>query len=72
MSCDVFKILDRKPCRHGGEIILCYLPHNKVTPWVTWRYETDENGNSMRFWGHYYYDSEGLDVAREFFKSRRC
>ncbi len=36
----------------GGNVVLCRLPHNTQTPYVTWR--IDEEGNC--YWGHYAVD----------------
>lgn len=50
------KILARKPySAHEGdehlEIVLAELPHNTVTPFVTWGFNKQNNGY---FWGHYF------------------
>ena len=38
-----------------AEIVLCYLPHNKVTPYVTWQRNTDYGST---YWGHYFQANE--------------
>jgi hypothetical protein len=32
-------------------IVLCYLPHNDVTPFATWQMNT---GTRETYWGHYF------------------
>lgn len=34
--------------------VLCFLKHNKFTPFVTWRYDQDKDGNVELFAGKYY------------------
>ena len=48
------------PC----EIVLCHLPHNAITPWVTWQHNTDEFKST--YWGHYFRDPE--EAVTDFFK----
>lgn len=62
-------VLSRKPLadRPGmmrAEIVLCHIPHNKVTPFVTWQRNIDENST---YWGHYYGNE---NEARSDFRSR--
>jgi len=45
-------ILERRKSKGacGGYTVLCHLPYNNVTPYVTWR--VNENDGSA-CWGHY-------------------
>lgn len=36
-----YPILQRKSSPNGGEIIIAYLTHNRVTPYVVWRMMND-------------------------------
>ena len=47
------------PC----EIVLCYLPHNTITPYVTWQRNTDEFEST--YWGHYYRNTD--EAVADFF-----
>jgi hypothetical protein len=40
-----------------GFVVLCELPDNTVTPYVTWRTESLTEG-AERYWGHYHYTYE--------------
>lgn len=35
-----------------AEIVLCHLPHNHMTPWVTWQRNVDQFEGC--YWGHYF------------------
>lgn len=37
-----------------ADVVLCYLPRNKLTPWVTWLHPIGNPRDT--FWGHYHYD----------------
>lgn len=50
------------PC----EIVLCHLPHNKITPWVTWQRNTDEFRST--YWGHYFRADELGAAIADFLK----
>ena len=50
------------PC----EIVLCHLPHNSVTPFVTWQANTDEFKST--YWGHYFKADEVEDAVADFMK----
>jgi hypothetical protein len=59
----------RRTLRHRtglvpAEIVLCHLPHNTVTPFVTWQRNTDYGST---YWGHYFRD---VDEAFEDFNKR--
>jgi hypothetical protein len=62
----------RRPLqRNGGlvpaEIVLCFLPHNDVTPFATWQRNTAEFEGT--YWGHYFGPNEA-DAAIADFKTR--
>jgi len=62
----------RRPLRHNGglvpaEIVLCFLPHNEVTPFATWQRNTAEFEGT--YWGHYFGPGEA-DAAIADFKTR--
>lgn len=46
------------------EIVLCHLPHNDVTPYVTWYFNADGDTH----WGNYFQD---IETAEEDFNKRR-
>ncbi len=48
-----FELMKSRQVNHREFVILCYLPGNKRTPWVTWRTST-ENGYEDKYWGHYH------------------
>jgi len=50
-----------------AEIVLCYLPHNEVTPFATWQRNTEEFQST--YWGHYFRATE-LDAAINDFMKR--
>jgi len=55
------------PQRDGNvpaEIILCYLPHNRVTPWATWQRNTQEFEGT--YWGHYFGPDEEEKARKDF------
>jgi hypothetical protein len=52
-----------------AEIVLCYLPHNPVTPFVTWQRNTDEFVST--YWGHYFQSSETDEAIADFLKRGR-
>lgn len=43
--------LPHKDGHMEAEIVLCYLPDNKVTPYVTWQHNLKDNAY---YWGHYF------------------
>lgn len=45
-------------------IVLCHLPHNKVTPYATWQMNEPDRST---YWGHYLTD---LDEAHKDFAAR--
>lgn len=64
-----FIIIDarlRDPADVSDYVLLCKLPDNGVTPYVTWR-SGGPNGEGGRYWGHYHRD---LDSALADFKTR--
>lgn len=42
-----------EPDYQGRAVILVFLPHNTVTPFVTWAENTETRAT---FWGHYHRD----------------
>lgn len=53
----------RQPC----EIILCELPGNTLTPFVTWqRNDPARGGDGGRYWGHYFADYEEAKARKDF------
>lgn len=46
-----------------SNIVLCHLPHNECTPYVTWGF--NEEGDT--FWGNYFVD---INTAREDYNDR--
>ena len=50
-----------------AEIVLAYLPHNEITPFVTWQRNTAEFKST--YWGHYFKAGE-LDAAIADFEKR--
>lgn len=64
----------RRPLRDRGgmvaaEIVLCHLPHNDVTPYVTWQVNTDQFRSS--YWGHYFRADEAEAAFDDFQKRGR-
>lgn len=60
------RTLDERDGLVPAEIVLCFLPHNSVTPYATWQRNTAEFQSS--YWGHYFQADE-LDAAMaDFFK----
>jgi len=57
-----YKVIAREalPDRSGAqpaEIVLCSLPDNSITPYVTWQRNIPEKGgDGDLYWGHYCYD----------------
>ena len=56
--------LASKPSGDDCEVVLAFLPHNSVTPFVTWVKRLDD---AATFWGHYY---QNLAAAVEGFNER--
>ena len=53
------------PFRDGcfeAEIVLCHLPHNKHTPYVTWQHNLRNDTNEDFYWGHYFSDLHTANV----------
>jgi hypothetical protein len=50
-----------------AEIVLCHLPHNDVTPYVTWQANTQQFRST--YWGHYFRADEA-DAALDDFHKR--
>lgn len=46
-----------------SNIVLCHLPYNECTPYVTWEF----NDQGDTFGGHYF---EDIDAARDDFNNR--
>ena len=61
---DEFVILRAKRKPGGNYILLCHLPQNEVTPWVTW-YSQDIAG-TQRMNGIYFYEDEEADARTDF------
>jgi hypothetical protein len=59
------RALKDRPGRMEAEIVLCYLPHNPVTPYVTWQSNVADGST---YWGHYYRDDESDEAVEDFFK----
>lgn len=54
-----------------AEIVLCFMPGNAVTPFITWHRITDdskENAGDL-FWGHYF-TIDAMGEAYDDFKKR--
>jgi hypothetical protein len=64
MNTDEFVILRAKRRSSGDYILLCHLPQNNVTPWVTW-FSHDITG-SHRMNGNYFYEDEETDALKDF------
>ena len=58
-----FKVLKAK-LRGNQYIVLCNLPENTVTPWVTW-IATTANGDDVHC-GHYFYENEEARAHADF------
>ena len=61
----------RRTLRHRAglvpaEIVLCHLPHNTITPFVTWQRNTAEF--CATYWGHYFRADEVKDAVNDFMK----
>ena len=61
----------RRTLRHReglvpAEIVLCHLPHNTITPFVTWQRNTAEFEST--YWGHYFRADEIDDAVNDFMK----
>lgn len=50
-----------------AEIVLVWLPHNEITPYVTWQHNTKDHEGY--YWGHYYREPD--DALANFFKRGR-
>jgi hypothetical protein len=61
---DEFVIHRAKRTNSGAYILLCNLPQNEVTPWVTW-YSEDITG-THRINGNYFYSDEAADAFKDF------
>lgn len=48
------------------EIVLAYLPHNSITPFVTWQANTDKYKST--YWGHYFRSDEAAAAIADFEK----
>lgn len=68
-----WRLIDRKVGPAGIDVILCELPGNAQTPWVTWKVSSAWPGHDTailgRFWGNYH-QTEG--AARSDFIRRTC
>ena len=60
------RTLKPRPGLVPAEIVLCYLPHNPVTPFATWQMNTREYTSS--YWGHYFLASEADEAIADFNK----
>jgi hypothetical protein len=47
-----------------AEIVLCHLPHNEVTPYVTWQRNTAKFVST--YWGHYFKADEVGEAIADF------
>jgi hypothetical protein len=59
------------PHREGAmaaEIVLAYLPHNSVTPIVTWQRNIADGST---YWGHYFRAEDSEDPVADFMKRGR-
>jgi hypothetical protein len=61
----------RRTLRHRAglvpaEIVLCHLPHNDITPLVTWQRNTLEFEST--YWGHYFRADEADKAVADFMK----
>jgi hypothetical protein len=54
-----------RPGRTAAEIVLAYLPHNTVTPFVTWQRNTDDGST---YWGHYFTAADADEAVADFAK----
>lgn len=51
-----------------AEIVLCRLPGNKATPYVTWqRNIPEQGGDGATYWGHYH---NSLEAALSDYQER--
>lgn len=52
-----------------ADIVLCHLPHNTITPFVTWQMNVKDGET---YWGHYHYEGTDHDeIVADFFKRGR-
>ena len=49
-----------------AEIVLCYLPHNTFTPFVTWQRNVAQFEST--YWGHYYTSAQADEAIEDFEK----
>jgi hypothetical protein len=59
-----FTIMRARRTTGGEYVILCHLPENKVTPWVTWRAATVDGQGAYR--GNYFYANEETFAYEDF------
>ena len=59
-----YEVLKEKPHVHGSSIVLCRLPDNEVTPFVTWH---RNNRDGSFYWGNYH---QTITDAEEDFNTR--
>jgi len=59
------RTLKDRPGLMAAEVVLCYLPHNPVTPLVTWQMNVTDGST---YWGHYFKADEGADAVADFDK----
>jgi len=55
------RALGAGPATQAAEIILCELPDNPYTRYVTWQRNIEDGG---RYWGHYFNDV--VEAYRDF------
>jgi hypothetical protein len=63
------RTLIQRPGDVPAEIVLCHLPHNAVTPLVTWQNNTAEFEGA--YWGHYFKADEVKEAVADFLKRGR-
>jgi hypothetical protein len=54
-----------------AEIILCHLPHNDITPLVTWQANVEDSFKGTQweaYWGHYFKAGEEAEAVADFLK----
>ena len=56
-----FRILQERTRKHDQTVMLCELPHNPATPYVTWVKPTFGSSRE-RYWGHYFSDFEAAQA----------
>jgi hypothetical protein len=59
------RTLAPRPGAVPAEIVLCHLPDNEVTPFVTWQANTQEFAST--YWGHYFRADEADKALVDFF-----